>query len=783
MNKIKLLSKSHFKKNRGTSIGLVVLMMIACMLLSSSLLLFFDAYPAAQKEVERLDACDGFIRIDKSLEGIDDDVLDGLLKDDCERYDIRHALSYHDTPVPFAEGKITVNVVVDDGSAFDKDLGRTEIVTEDSSISDDYIYLPYQFYTSGNYKLGDDYNVEIFGKQYDLKVKGFTTTPYFGCNNNGTFEFIVDDGTYGVMKDADAGECSCITVIYDLKEGVKGSKFAIEFNDKIVALNGDAVVSTQSIGNILTNRTFMSRIIAVSFLVITIVLILVILMMLVNSITNYIRENMKTLGALKAVGYTSRDIKSSLLLLFGFLSVIGSLIGLASSYGIMPLVASFAIAQMGIPYTPSFNLLTSVISVVSVVIFTVIITMFAVRKIRKIEPIVALRNGTESHNFRKNRFALKDSSFGLNFNLAMKTMVFNMKQNVITFLVIGLIMFLCTIALLMYNNFNREPKLELLTFETCGGVVVVDHEARKECLEYMEDREDVINPREIYETAMTYNGEDRLNVYICGDTDKLVNRSACYEGRYPTYDNEITISGKFAKEYGFNIGDEIELRYGEETYSYLITGFMQTTNNDGREAIMNMAGAGHVMDLDYIPGSIWYDCDSKEASESILDGCADRFGDHVISRNNFYETVEGGLSTFKGLATAMLVFMSLISASLILLVLFLLIKSLIFSKRLDYGIYKALGYTNNDLMIQTALSFMPSIILSVIIFAVISYHIANPYMNMMMTSFGVVRANFTIPVAGMLIISASVIVLSFLFALFEARKIRKIEAYNMLIAE
>ena len=196
-----------------------------------------------------------------------------------------------------------------------------------------------------------------------------------------------------------------------------------------------------------------------------------------------------------------------------------------------------------------------------------------------------------------------------------------------------------------------------------------------------------------------------------------------------------------------------------------------------------MAGAGHVMDLDYIPGSIWYDCDSKEASESILDGCADKFGDHVISRNNFYETVEGGLSTFKGLATAMLVFMSLISASLILLVLFLLIKSLIFSKRLDYGIYKALGYTNNDLMIQTALSFMPSIILSVIIFAVISYHIANPYMNMMMTSFGVVRANFTIPVAGMLIISASVIVLSFLFALFEARKIRKIEAYNMLIAE
>jgi ABC-type antimicrobial peptide transport system permease subunit len=59
-------------------------------------------------------------------------------------------------------------------------------------------------------------------------------------------------------------------------------------------------------------------------------------------------------------------------------------------------------------------------------------------------------------------------------------------------------------------------------------------------------------------------------------------------------------------------------------------------------------------------------------------------------------------------------------------------------KRKDYGIYKAIGYTSDSLILQTAISFMPSIILSV---------------------------------------------LAFLFSVWQARKIRKIEAYNMLLAE
>ena len=783
MNKTVILAKSHFRKNKGTTIGLLCLMLIAVMLLSASLLLFFDAYPLATRESRRLDSGSGRVRIYSDVTNIDEDFIDELLREDCVRYDVQDCLCYNALPVPFGNGKATVSLIVDDKSAFEKDMGRTEIVTEDTGITSDYIYLPYQFYTSGGYDIGDTYTFDLLDRTYSLTVKGFTTTPYYGCNNVGGFEVIVDDATYEELYDIDGADYACYCVVYELKDGVKNSKFEISINDKVIARNPRAIVSPMSIEFTNEQRTFMSKIIAVSFLVVTLVIFIVVFLMLTNCITNYIKENMKTLGALKAIGYTSSDIKASLLVLFVSCALFGALIGIVLSYVIMPYIASFAIAQMGIPYTVSFNVGTTLVSLAAIVLFTCLVTSLAVIKVKKIEPIVALREGTESHNFRKNRFALNKSRAGLDFSLAMKTMCFNMKQNVITFFVIGIIMFLCTIALLMYYNFNKKPKLEILTFEICSGVVAVDPDTSADLESYLESREDLTNVRQIFDIWFTYKGEDRLKVYICDDTSRINNQDVCYDGRLPVYDNEIAVSGRFASDYGYEIGDEIPMTYGDDTYTYLITGLIQTTNEAGRQGVMSFDGAEHLMDFDYIPGYYWFDCDDNETTKAIINDCSEKFGDHIISTMNFYEILEGSMTTFKGLATMMLIFICVVSAALILLVLYLLIKAFIFSKRKDYGIYKAIGYTSNSLMLQTALSFMPSIIVSTVVFSVVSYYMANPYMNLIMMFFGIVKSNFVIPIPGLTAIALGVIVISFIFALFEARKIKNIEAYNMLLAE
>ena len=344
-------------------------------------------------------------------------------------------------------------------------------------------------------------------------------------------------------------------------------------------------------------------------------------------------------------------------------------------------------------------------------------------------------------------------------------------------------MFLCVISLLMFENFNRTPKLDMLSFEICGGVVTADYEAKEEVLEYLEDRDDISNVRNIMNTYLYVGKEDKLWAYIMDQPSKLKNQNVIYDGRFPEYDNEIAVSGKFAKEYGYAIGDEIKLEYGDEKYTYLITGLLQTTNNDGKEALLSIKAAEHLIEFTYAPAAYNFDCDDKEVVQKVLDDCSEEFGDHIVGTVNFWEVIEGSMTTFKSIAALMMYLVCAISAAVILLVLFLLIKSFLYSKRRDFGISKAIGYTSGNLILQTAVSFMPAIILSVIVFTIGSYFAANPYMNLMMSSFGIVKADFKIPITGVVIIGLGIIAVSFLFAIFEARRIKKIEAYKILVAE
>ena len=782
MNKLLLLTKSHIKKNKGSSIGLALLMVIAGMLIGLSLLLMLDAVSLAKTESVRLNAGDGFIKVYGDIGKYDEEFISDCLGDDVEDFEVNRSLGYSDMAFPFDGSTLSSDLIISDKSAFDRKLSVVEIVDEDTSVTSDYVYLPYVFHTSGKFNVGDKFSFDLPNRKLDLTVRGFVIAPYFGVTNADNIEVILDDETYNEIKSTDVDSQECLLIPFKLKDGVKESKFAIEAQNTFMSKAPESDMEFASVDEVILARTFMSLIIAVSNIATTSVVLLVILLMLVSNITNYVRENMKTIGALKAIGYTSKDLNKSLIFLFLILSVIGSLIGTVCAYLIMPVVAKFAVAQMSLPYHVSFNLLASVVPFMAIVTYTFLVSIVALRKIRKIEPIVALREGTESHNFKKNHFALDKASTGLNLNLGLKTMMTNRKQNIITFFIVGGIVFLCTMSLLMYENFNRNPNYEIMIFEKSGVSITFDAETKDEAAEFL-SRNGGGNPREIDSIHVTYNNEDKLLARVVEDTSKLESNNGLYKGRLPEFDNEIAVSGKFAKTYGYDIGDEVKLDYGDTSFSYIISGFIQSANNLGREAVLTKAGAGHLVDFTNMPATFVADTEDSAASCELIEKCSEEYGSHILSKVDIHDAIAGSLGTFSGISTMMLIIISTISAIVIVLVLFLLIKALIYNKRKDYGIYKAIGYTSKDLIFQTALSFMPSIMISTVIFAVVSYFVANPYMNIAMMSFGICKANFTIPIPGLIIIAVSINVLSFFFALFEARKIRKIEAYNMLVAE
>lgn len=747
-----------------------------------SLLLFLDAFPNTERYANKLNAGDGYAIVYNDLTNISDNEVEDIIKDKSYEYEITHFYFLPTISIPFMKGDLVTQVIISNKDSLNRKMEQIEIEMEDSSISSSYIYLPYQFYSNGTNKIGDIYSFNVNGKEYSYTVKGYTNTFSFGNNNCGDFEFILDDTSYNTLISS-ISDKEAIFVAYKLNSNITPNKMKLSISNALSSINTHVMVTGGAKVDTIFNRGYMSLILAVSFLTINIVSAFVIVLMLYNTISNYVKENMKEIGALKALGYTSLDIVKGILVQFLSLAIIGGILGVILGYSIMPILGLITSIQQGLPYVVSFNAVATFIPPLAIIILTFLGVIVSTRRIKKITPITALREGLLSHNFKKNRIALDKSKGGLNISLALKTFFNNMKQNIITFVVVGFLTFVCGTALMMYENFNRNPKIDILAFESCGGVITVENSKREEMRSYLESFQGVSNIRTLINVPVIYGDNDEsLMTYIIDDINHLNNKNICYEGRLVKYDNEICISGKFAKAYGYHIGDEIEISYAGTKAKYLISGFIQSTNNNGKEALMVEDAAKALYDFSTGPGYFWFDGD-KETVLNVIEGCEENYSDYLITTMNFYTILEAGMASFEMIAALMLVISLTISLVVILLVLYLLIKSLLQNKQKEYGILKALGYSSKDLILQTALSFMPSIILSVVIFSIVSYFLINPYMNLIMINFGLMKCTFVIPIVGLVLIGIGLIVTSFGFAVLESRKIKKIEPYKLLIAE
>ena len=133
--------------------------------------------------------------------------------------------------------------------------------------------------------------------------------------------------------------------------------------------------------------------------------------------------------------------------------------------------------------------------------------------------------------------------------------------------------------------------------------------------------------------------------------------------------------------------------------------------------------------------------------------------------------------------TIIVIAILVLSAIIIAFVLYLLVRTLLNNKKRDYGILKSLGFTTKQLILQTALSFMPSIIISTVIGIILSCLAINPLMSLFLSSLGIVKCTFNIPVVFAAIAGIALILLSFGIACLLSLKIKRIAPRELLTGE
>ncbi len=779
MGKSFLIARSNIRKAKGQTIAIIVLILLAALMLNLWLMLSMDYKANFDRYHDKLNA--GHVTLAVGSDSAEThEFLSKTLENDSRtaEYRLDSCLSMTGA-FPYNGGQMNGwFIFLKKDAALSRSVGRAEIVEEGSLTSG--IYLP-MLYKSDDLQVGKTVEITVGSHAVEYPICGFFNSVMMGSHNCTLTEMILTEDKYNELAELGyapkATLCSvrmhnksdCLIFESDLKTAVS------ELHNNVILSNCyDIVVQSRYI-----SQSICSAVLSVMALLV----LLIALVVIGSNIVNYIQVNMKNLGALKAVGYTSGQLIGALLLQFVGLSLVTAVVGAGLSYALFPAVNAMMISQTGIPYAMRFLPLPFVISLLILCGTVAAAVWLAARRMKRIEPITAIRSGVQTHSFKKNHVPLEQTKATLNFALALKTTLSGAKHNItvcITMLVLSLVV---VFSGLMTENVIADftPFLNLIMGEAADSCINVNSGAENALLRMLAEDTRVEKAYLYNSVNVSHVGGAELMATLCDDFKQVNNQDVVFEGRFPKYDNEIAIAAKYAEEKGFAIGSEIEITANGKTEPFLISGFTQISNYLGRDCLLTREGSERFGELAMV--SYYVNLTDGTDIDTFNEEMKEKLGENANALINIKTTVETASSVYISLMTIIVIAILILSAIIIAFVLYLLVRTMLNNKIRDYGIMKALGFTTRQLILQTALSFMPAVILSTAVGLVISSLTINPLLSVFLRGIGIVKCSFPVPVGFITVAGGLLTVFAFAMACLLSLKIRKITPKALLTGE
>lgn len=780
MRKYFLLAHSYLHKTRGQSAALFILIFLAAAMLHLWLILALDYKQNFDRQHERLNAQ----HVTLTLDSTDEEArhfLAQTLKADARTKEFSSDNTLHMVgSFDYNGGEINSELIFSEKtSALSRSVGKIEIVEEGPS--DSGVYLPI-LYRSEDIAVGKDVTISIGNRRFTYRVCGFFNSLMTGSHNCSLCEIILTKDQY---DDLEQSGCAPRATSFYIRLREKADSEDFEAMLKNAVSSRYPTLRTVSNSYALVSHSrYISQLICSGILsAMAFFILLIALVVIASNILNYIQRNMKNLGALKAIGFTGRQLIFSLLLPFMGISLSASAVGTALSYALFPAVNRMMISQTGIPYTPRFLPLPLGITLLVLNGTAAAAVWLSSCRVKKIEPITALRQGVLAHNFKKNHIPLETAHAPLSLALALKTTFSGIKHNLTVGVTVFILSLIVVFSTLMWENVivDMTPFINMIVGEWADSCLNVNAGRESEFIQ-------TINADPRVEKAYLYTslevrhvGGIGLMATICDDFSQANNQNVVFEGRSPKFDNEIALAAKYAKEQGLRIGDEIKITAGGKEAVYLISGFTQTTNNLGKDCLLTRDGyerLGRLSNTSYylnLRADVDIDAFHSEAKR--------QFGADLNAAINVKATIEGASSVYVVLMIAIVIGILFLSLIIITFVLYLLVRTMLSNKQLDYGILKALGFTTGQLILQTALSFLPALIVSTAVGLSVSSLIINPLTALFLSGIGIVKSTFTVPGKQIAAAGVCLILSAFAITCLLSLRIRKIAPKDLLTGE
>ena len=785
-----LLVRSNLKKSRKTSFAFFLLLM-ATMLLS---------YTGSQ-------LTEGFRRLyqEKAAETNSADFAAVLPRNFCERYkeeiagfrqaeeeilvmETSDALLLRNMDIQAGNGEpVNGSWMIRDADR-EGTLSSLKIVEYMDQMPENGIYVPYVCRTFFGFGLGDMLTISSGEWEETFIIAGITEDVLFGCRSNIAFD--LPQASFRSLQEKTGADCDAAVVMIKTEGSVSG--LANRFSEFVAGRSdGEMFYNTSDIDYAEASRSNNLNIYVAVMNAASFIGIAACFMVVWFHMRNTLDKDLKELGTLKAVGYGGGQIVMSYVLQFLFLGLAGGMAGIGLSQCIMPEVIKNIATDIGFVWNTAFLGRAAGRNLLAVLLVIGAVTLFLSRGIFRIRPVEAIqKRGKVQLSGRKGGMTMESSPFPVNLSIIFKMISSERIKSILTGVVISVIMCVAGFAVILYVRLVNDKGGMLQVTGTEVYSVNVQPSRPEDAAEIAREME-TEGVRKVM--LAVEPGSSRLlcdnGVYaalgVYSDYGALENPSL-YAGRYPKHENETAISGNLAEALGKEIGDTIEVSQifqeaaGEGTF--LIVGLIQGTYTGGMDIYLTMEGLNLVD-----PGAQWQTVhiylEEGTDAEEYCSRLEERFLDRISYAGGFERVFYSQLAPIISSVSGVVSFIMAVMFLLVIIMGYFVTNSILLTHKRDFGIMKALGYSNGQIISQTVVTFMLYIAGGSLLGGIALYFGSNAVLAGLFRGMGVYRLTFRFPAVWIVVLVLCMEAAGCLTAFLSAWKVRKIVPCSLIKAE
>ena len=742
MNKISTLTLHNLNKAKGQYISFGVFICLTAFIINIALVLAFQTFNAYDSLFDKFGTAD----INFIIPQLQDnkDLLTEVEETEGVSFVEKHGGVF--TPVTvreFAGSDFDMNTVF-----YNLDEERTLNlldVTEYSGESEICVYIPMYMKELGGFMEGGSIAYSIDGKDHTYDISGIVLEMQYGNYGTGVIGGYFPKAVY---EDFAQEYSDQVIAEYSLKTTGTADLSEIKNNiSEILREKGIALLSINDKDTSKQTRTMVCTLLIVIFLALAAIILAVSIFLSNFRIRSAIEDELAQMGVLKALGYTINMIIAGTVMPYILVGIASTVIGIDLSYAVLPSVAGILAIQSGFSYTPAFDIMALLIVILTLTFAISLFSYISAGKIHRLEPINAIRGITG------------DESAG---------------QNILLFIVsFGIMVLLSFAGTLLYNvNVKPDNFMNTLSEELSSVIFTAEDEKMTELKELLENDSRVRLFMEYASVPVSYE-DGSLTAFVCEDFSKTTN-DICYEGHSPVKENEIAVGNAISDR--FPIGYEIELTVGNKSADYIVTGYIQSVNNAG--AVCQLTSEGYEK-IGETTNSVNVYLYNKNTDEFINE--YEENHDAIIKSSvNFEQMSENGRRMYMGIVSVIVMILFVISVLMVLLVMYVIINSMISRRRQEFGIYKAIGYTNRQITVKTALEFIPIVAVASIISVIAGLWYLPTINNTIFSLIGAVKNHFEVSVGILIVFALLFTAVAFVISILLSAPIKKITAYSLL---